>query len=410
MSSARGDVVIVGTGHAGAAAAIALRQGGFKGSIVMIGEEPEMPYERPPLSKEYFAGEKTFDRLALRPARYWEEQRVELRPGRRVVAVDPIERSVSFAGGDSLHYNDLIWAAGGHPRRITCAGCDLSGVHVVRNRADIDRIRAELDAVARVAVIGGGYIGLEAAAVLTKLGKPVVLLEALDRVLARVAGVELSRFFEAQHRAHGVDVRTSAVVESLPGEGGRVAGVRLATGEVIAAQMVIVGIGILPAVEPLIAAGAAGGNGVRVDSQCRTSLDHVYAIGDCALHENRFAGGTAIRLESVQNAGDQATVVAKALLGNPVSYESVPWFWSNQYDLRLQTVGLSLGHDQTVLRGDPATKSFSVVYLREGRVIALDCVNAARDYVQGRKLVTERLSVDPHQLRNPAIPLKQHCT
>jgi 3-phenylpropionate/trans-cinnamate dioxygenase ferredoxin reductase subunit len=403
------DVVIVGTGHAGSAAAVALRQGGYPGSIVMVGEERELPYERPPLSKEYLSGEKTFDRLALRSAKYWEDARVRMMLGRRVTSVDAAGCRIAFSDGDPLGYNDLVWATGGYPKRITCPGCDLAGVHMVRSRADIDRIRAELDAAARIAVIGGGYIGLEAAAVLTKLGKPVVLLEALDRVLARVAGSELSRFFEAQHRAHGVDVRTSAAVESLAGDGGRVAGVRLSTGEFVSAEMVIVGIGIIPAVEPLISAGAAGGNGVRVDSQCRTSLPHIHAIGDCALHENRFAGGAAIRLESVQNAGDQGAVVAKTILGIPASYQSVPWFWSNQYDLRLQTVGLSLGYDQTVLRGDPATRSFSVLYLREGRVIALDCVNAPRDYVQGRKVVMDRLVIDPNKLSDASVPLKGHC-
>jgi 3-phenylpropionate/trans-cinnamate dioxygenase ferredoxin reductase component len=375
----------------------------------MVGEELELPYERPPLSKEYFSGDKTFDRLALRPAKYWEDARVKMMLGRRVTSVDPFAGRITLADGDTLGYNELVWATGGYPRRITCPGCNLAGVHMVRSRADIDRIRAELDAASRVAVIGGGYIGLEAAAVLTKLGKPVVLLEALDRVLARVAGRELSLFFEAQHRARGVEVRTSAAVESLVGDNGRVIGVRLSTGEAIPAELVIVGIGIIPAVEPLIAAGAAGGNGVRVDSQCRTSLPHVYAIGDCALHENRFAGGASIRLESVQNAGDQGAIAAKTILGVAVSYESVPWFWSNQYDLRLQTVGLSLGHDQAVLRGDPADRSFSVIYLWEGRVVALDCVNAPRDYVQGRKLVVDRLAIDPNKLSDISIPLKQHC-
>jgi 3-phenylpropionate/trans-cinnamate dioxygenase ferredoxin reductase subunit len=403
------DVLIVGTGHAGTAAAVALRQAGYPGSIVMVGEELELPYERPPLSKEYLSGDRAFDRLALRPAKYWEDARVKMMLGRRVTSVDPAARRLTFADGDTLGYNELVWATGGYPRRIICPGRDLAGVHMVRSRADIDRIRAELDAASRVAVIGGGYIGLEAAAVLTKLGKPVVLLEALDRVLARVAGSELSRFFEAQHRARGVDVRTSAAVESLVGDNGRVAGVRLSSGEAIPAELVIVGIGIIPAVEPLTAAGAAGGNGVRVDSQCRTSLPHVYAIGDCALHENRFAGGASIRLESVQNAGDQGAVAAKTILGVAASYQSVPWFWSDQYDLRLQTVGLSLGHDEAVLRGDPADRSFSVIYLREGRVVALDCVNAPRDYAQGRKLVVDRLAIDPNKLSDISIPLKQHC-
>jgi 3-phenylpropionate/trans-cinnamate dioxygenase ferredoxin reductase subunit len=262
---------------------------------------------------------------------------------------------------------------------------DLAGVHGVRTRADADRLMSELDAGARRAVvIGGGYIGLEAAAVLTKFGVGVTLLEAAPRVLARVAGEALSAFYEAEHRSHGVDLRTNVAVAGLEGADGKVTGVRLADGEVLSADIVIVGIGIIPAVEPLLAAGAKGGNGVDVDEFCRTSLPDVYAIGDCAAHASSYAEGAVIRLESVQNANDQATVAAKAICGAPVAYKACPWFWSNQYDLRLQTVGLSIGHDATVLRGDPATRAFSVIYLKQGKVIALDCVNVVKDYVQGR--------------------------
>ena len=277
----------------------------------------------------------------------------------------------------------------------------------MRTRADADRMMAELPGVTQAVVIGGGYIGLEAAAVLAKFGKKVVLLEALDRVLARVAGPDLSRFYEAEHRAHGVDVRLGAAVDCIVGENRKASGVRLADGSVIPAQLVIVGIGIIPAVEPLLAAGAVGGNGVAVDAQCRTSLPDIFAIGDCALHANAFADGAEIRLESVQNANDQANVVAKTIAGQDAAYHAVPWFWSNQYDLKLQTVGLSIGHDATVLRGDPATRSFSIVYLKAGRVIALDCVNAVKDYVQGRKLVETAAIPDPARLADAATPLKE---
>ncbi len=402
----RYDIVIVGAGHGGAQAAIALRQAKFEGTIAVIGDEPELPYERPPLSKDYFQGEKSFERILIRPAAFWIERNVEMLLGKRVVSVDPAGHSVTTADGAAIGYGQLIWATGGNPRRIGCVGNDLVGVHTVRTRADADRMLAELDGVEQAVVIGGGYIGLEAAAVLAKLGKKVVLLEALDRVLARVAGEPLSRFFEGEHRAHGVDVRLGVAVECIEGEG-KVSGVRLATGEVIPAQMVIVGIGIIPAVEPLIAAGAEGGNGVAVDHQCRTSLPDVFAIGDCALHANRFADDMPTRLESVQNANDQATLVAKTIMGQDLAYDAVPWFWSNQYDLKLQTVGLSTGHDAAILRGDPATRSFSVIYLKEGRVIALDCVNATKDYVQGRKLVVERMSPDPARLADATVPLKE---
>ncbi|NYT40915.1 FAD-dependent oxidoreductase [Sphingomonas sp. R-74633] len=399
------DVLIVGAGHGGAQAAIGLRQNKFEGTIALLGDEPELPYERPPLSKEYLSGEKVFERLLIRNAAFWEERSVTMLPGRTVTAVDPVGHKVT-ANGETIEYGQLIWATGGKPRRLSCDGHQLAGIHTVRTRADVDQMMRELDGVTRVAVIGGGYIGLEAAAVLAKLGKQVTVLEAQDRVLARVAGEPLSRFFEAEHRAHGVEIRLGVQVEAIEGTE-TVTGVRLASGEVIPAQMAIVGIGVVPAVAPLLDAGAAGGNGVLVDEQCRTSLPDIFAIGDCALHANRYAADAAIRLESVQNANDQATVAAKAICGVEASYDAVPWFWSNQYDLKLQTVGLSAGHDAAVVRGDPATRSFSLVYYRDGRVIALDCVNAVRDYVQGRKLVVEGLAIDPARIADAGTPIKE---
>ncbi|MBV1689748.1 FAD-dependent oxidoreductase [Novosphingobium sp. G106] len=401
------DVVIVGAGHGGAQCAIALRQGGFTGSIVMIGREPEPPYERPPLSKEYFAREKTFDRLYIRPPAFWHEKDVTLHLNVEVTAVDPAKKELSLSNGQGLTYGKLVWATGGDPRRLSCPGSDLAGLHAVRTRADCDQLMGEIDGgVKNIVVIGGGYIGLEAAAVLTKLGCKVTLLEALPRVLARVAGEQLSAFYEKEHRDHGVDLRTGVAVEGLVGEG-RVSGVQLADGTVLPADAVIVGIGIVPAVGALIAAGASGGNGVDIDEYCRTSLPDIYAIGDCAAFAADYAGGTVMRVESVQNANDQATCVAKAILGDEHPYKAFPWFWSNQYDLRLQTAGLSVGYDQTVLRGDPDARSFSVVYLKGGKVIALDCVNMVKDYVQGRKLVETGASPDLAQLADANVPLKE---
>ncbi|MFV3077617.1 NAD(P)/FAD-dependent oxidoreductase [Niveispirillum fermenti] len=401
------DVVIVGAGHGGAQTAALLRQNGFGESVAIIGDERELPYERPPLSKEYLSGEKGFERILIRPAGFWRERSVDMLLGRRVAAVDPVGRALTLDDGEAVGYGRLVWAAGGAPRRLSCPGHELGGIHTIRTRADIDRLQAELPGVDRVVIVGGGYIGLEAAAVLVKRGKRVTVLEAQDRVLARVAGEALSRFFEAQHRAHGVDLRLNAVLSELEGGEGRVTGVRLADGSRIACDMVVAGIGIVPAVAPLIAAGARGGNGVEVDAQCRTSLPDIFAIGDCALHANPFADGAWIRVESVQNANDQAAVVARVLTGGDACYRSVPWFWSNQYDLKLQTVGLSAGHDATVLRGDPATGGFTLIYLRQGRVIALDCVNATRDYVQGKALVVGQSLASPALLADPGIPLKQ---
>ncbi|WP_299308731.1 FAD-dependent oxidoreductase [uncultured Croceicoccus sp.] len=402
------NVIIVGGGHGGAAAALALRQNGFEGTITLIGREQEPPYERPPLSKEYLAREKEFERLYIRPPSFWDDKDVTLMLGREVTAIDPQAKRVTLSDGSEMGYDHLIWAAGGDARRLSCAGAELAGVHSVRNRADVDRMMAEIDAGARRAVIiGGGYIGLEAAAVLRKLGVEVVLLEMLDRVLARVAGEDLSRFYEEEHRKHGVDLRLEAAVDCIEGDGEKLNGVKMADGSIVPADMVIVGIGIVPCIGPLIVAGAAGANGVEVDEFCRTSLPDVYAIGDCAAHGNDFADGAVIRLESVQNANDMATIAAKAICGEEKPYEATPWFWSNQYDLKLQTVGLSMNHDRTVLRGDPADRSFSVIYLKDGRIIALDCVNKIKDYVQGRKLVERRAVIDPDLLADNDVALKE---
>tara|TARA_A100001391_G_scaffold273_3_gene688 strand:- start:12673 stop:13899 length:1227 start_codon:yes stop_codon:yes gene_type:complete len=402
------DVIIVGAGHGGAQAAIALRQQGFTGSIAMIGRDQHPPYERPPLSKEYLSGDKPFERLLIRPEAFWAEKGVTLHLGKAVTRIDPDAHQVTLSGGETMGYGQLIWAAGGNARRLSCAGGSLEGVHAVRDKADVDKLIAELaEGRRRVVVIGGGYIGLETAAVLRKLGCDVVLIEALDRVLSRVAGEELSRFYEGEHRAQGVDLRIGVGVDCLQGDGTRVTGVELTNGEVLPCDAVVVGIGIVPAVGPLIDAGAAGANGVDVDEFCHTSLPDIYAIGDCAAHANGHAGGAVIRLESVQNANDMAKTAASAICGAPVPYAAFPWFWSNQYDLKLQTAGISQGHDATVLRGDPAERSFSVVYLKDGRILAVDAVNRAKDYVQGRKLIEARTQVAPEEVADIERPLKE---
>jgi 3-phenylpropionate/trans-cinnamate dioxygenase ferredoxin reductase subunit len=403
------DVVIVGAGHGGAQAAIALRQLKFDGAITLIGDEPQLPYERPPMSKDYLAGDKTFERCLIRPPAFWEEHGVTLRLGRRVSQVLSSEKRLHLQGGEAISYGAMIWAAGGRPRQLACAGADLTGVHTVRNRADVDALVAQLERVKRVVVVGGGFIGLEVAAVLRKLGKAVVVLEALDRLLARVAGVPVSRFFEAQHRAQGVEVRTGVAVECIEGLRGAATGVRLADGDVVPADIVIVGIGIVPSVEPLLSAGAEGGVGVNVDHACRTTLADIYAVGDCAAQASRFAEGRRVRIESVQNATNQASIAVRDLMNLEPPPAALPWFWSDQYDLKLQTIGLSEGHDATVVRGDPETRSFSVIYLRRGHVIALDCVNATRDYVQGRKLIELALRVETAELADTTIPLKAHA-
>lgn len=383
------NVLIVGGGHAGSQAAMSLRQLKFEGSVAIIGDETDLPYERPPLSKDYLQGERSFERILIRPANFWDEQGITLLTGRRVTQVLPAEHLVTTEAGERYGYDRLIWAAGGAPRRLNCPGSALAGIHHIRSRSDVDHLLAELPCAKRIAVIGGGYIGLEAAASLRKLGKEVVLLESLDRVLARVSCETMSRFIESEHRKHGVDLRLGVAVESIEADGNRVGALRLVDGSRVDCDLVIVGIGIVPSVQALLEAGAEGGDGVMVDRQCRTNLPDVFAIGDCALHANPFAEHALVRLESVQNAVEQANVAAKTLAGQDASYESLPWFWSNQYDLRLQTAGLSSGYERTELHGDPAARSFSIHYFKHGELIAVDCINAPRDYVAARKALTE---------------------
>ena len=404
------DIVIVGTGHGGAQAAIALRQQGHEDSIMLIGREATPPYERPPLSKEYLAGDKPFERIMIRPEKFWADKNVTLKLGSGVTEIDWMAHQVTLSNGEQITYRKLIWAGGADPRRLPCKGANLpNGIYYVRDKRDADAMMAALEAGAkRAVVIGGGYIGLEAAAVLRKLGCEVTLIESQERLLARVAGEELSEFYAAEHRRQGVDVRLGVNVEEIVGEDGHAVGVKLETGEVLDCDMVVAGIGIIPAVGPLIAAGAAGSNGVDVDVYCRTTLDDIYAIGDCAAHANPFADSAVIRLESVQNAHDMANTAARALMGDKEPYHALPWFWSNQYDLKLQTAGLNVGYDETVLRGDPETRKFTVIYLIEGRPVAFDCVNTMKDYVQGRKLLERGVDeIDRDLLADPDVPLKE---
>ncbi|MCW3796766.1 FAD-dependent oxidoreductase [Sphingomonas sp. BN140010] len=374
------DVLIVGAGHAGASVAIHLRQAGFTGSIAILGDEPELPYERPPLSKDYLAGKKGREDFRFRSAEFWAERDIRLIAGERVTTVHP--SSVHCAAGRELHFGQLVWAAGGRARR-------LPGAYAIRTLADVDALKASLPGATRILVVGGGWIGLEAAAVLATAGKQVVLAESQNHLLARCSAALLSDFLLAQHRGHGVDVRLAC---------GQLDPVRF--------DLTVAGIGIEPNVEPLLAAGADGNDGVLVDEFGRTSLPNVWAAGDCALHRNRFGPDRPVRIESVQNAADMGACVARAIAGDPQPYAALPWFWSNQYDLKLQTVGLSHDHDEVLVRGDPAIGKFAVIYRRAGRVIALDCVNNTRDYVQGRALIERGVRLDGALLTDADRPLK----
>lgn len=399
------DIVIVGSGHGGARAALALRKQGFAGSILMVSRDSDPPYRRPPLSKDYLAGTTPFEEILIRPPEFWAEAGIALRLGTTVTRIDPVARTLAVARGDPIGYSAVIWAAGGDPRRLSCPGAHLPGIHTLRTRADADRLREEAARGGRrVVVIGGDHRALEAAAVLAQAGCAVVLLEPAKRVLSHVAGADLSRFLEAEHRAHGVDLRCGATLAAIEGDA-RVSGVRLDSGETIACDVVVAAIGIVPAVGPLIAAGAAGADGVDVDELCRTSLPDLYAIGDCAAHASPYADHSVIRLESVQNAHDMAEAVARTICGDPQPYAALPRFWSDQYDLRLESAGLTLGHDTTALRGSPQDRSFSVFSLKAGRVVALDCVNAPEDLAAGCRLIEAGTVCDPAALADPATPL-----
>lgn len=399
-------VVIAGAGQAGAQVAQSLRQGGFAGPIIMVGVEPFPPYERPPLSKDYLSGKREAARLFLRKPEFWADKHVELRLGRSVVAVDRLARAVTLDDGTVLPYDWLVWATGGRPRRLSCPGADLAGLHHIRSIADIDGLKADLmQPERRIAIVGGGYIGLESAAVLRGLGHRVVVLEIQDRLLARVTAPIVSQFFLDLHRGHGVEVLLSTGVAALTGNHGRVNGAVLSTGEVLSVDLVVVGVGIVPNVEPLAVAGLACPNGVQVDEYCRTADPHILAIGDCALHPNRFAAGLA-RLESVPNAIDQARTAADTILGLDKPYSALPWFWSDQYDVKMQTVGLSVGYDTQIVRGTADKVPFSIIYLRKGRTIALDCLSSPRDFIQGRALVAGQVQAAPALLADPSVELR----
>lgn len=397
-------LVLVGASHAAAQAVDSLRREGHAGRIVLIGDEPRLPYQRPPLSKKYLAGELEADRLWIRPAPFYEQRRVELMLGRRVERLDLSGRSVRLDDGSDIAYGRLLLATGARARPPAVPGADLPGIHCLRSMDDVDRIRAELSSVRRVVIVGAGYIGLECAASCIKLGLAVTVLEMADRVMSRVVAPEMSAFYGAEHASHGVAIRLNERLERFEGTG-RVAAVRCADGSAYPADLVIVGIGILPNVELAADAGIACDNGITVNRYCRTSDPDVYAIGDCASHPSpRY--GRRIRLESVDNAFEQAKTAAANICGREVIHDKVPWFWSDQYDLKLQIVGLAEGYDRVVLRGDPAARAFSCCYLRGSELIALDAVNHVKDFMSARKLIAERVQFDLGRLADPAVTLR----
>ena len=393
-------IVVVGAGQAGAACVAKLRAEGFAGAITLIGAEAVPPYQRPPLSKAYLLGEMTLDRLLLRPESYYREAGIDLMLGAAVQAIDPFVRQITL-DGQTIAYDALVLATGSVPRRLPAAmGGDLGGVHVVRGLADVDAMAPGMQPGRRALIVGGGYIGLEAAAVARKRGMAVTLIEMAPRILQRVAAPETSDYFRALHRAYGVDIRESVGLTRLVGAD-HVTGAILSDGVELPCDMVIVGIGIAPDTALAEAAGLAIENGIATDAQGRTSDPAIWAAGDCASFPYR---GGRIRLESVQNAIDQAELVAQNILGAGLDYHPEPWFWSDQYDVKLQIAGLNTGYDRVVLRDGGAARSHW--YYAGERLLAVDAMNDPRGYMIGKRLIAAGISPDPAVVGDAAQDLK----
>ncbi|MCX2725196.1 NAD(P)/FAD-dependent oxidoreductase [Roseibium salinum] len=381
------EIVIIGAGQAGAQMAQSLRQGGFEGPLRLIGDEPHPPYQRPPLSKKFLAGDIGAEGLWLRPPAFFSTNNIDLIPNTRVVAIDRAAKRLNLENGSTLSYGKLVLATGTYARRLPLAGADKQGVVTLRSIADVDAIRESLKACNRLAIIGAGYIGLEVAAVARALGKEVSVIEAQDRVMKRVVSETVSSFFATLHLSHGIDLRLNTGIECLQGESA-VSGVKLTTGEVIPAELVLIAVGAEPNDQLAAEAGLDVDNGVLVDGCGQTSDPDIYAVGDCTrFYSNRYK--RSVRMESVQNAIDQAKIAAQSLLGEDVDYDPLPWFWSDQYDIKLQIAGLSEGYDTTVVTGSPESHKFYVAYLKENQLIAVDSINAARSHMMARRVIGE---------------------
>jgi 3-phenylpropionate/trans-cinnamate dioxygenase ferredoxin reductase subunit len=395
------NVVVIGAGQAGSSCVAKLCNGGFEGKITLIGAEPVPPYQRPPLSKAYLLGEMTRERLFLRPESFYADQGIDLAMGTHVQAIDPGQKTITTKA-TTIPFDDLVLTTGSIPRRLPASiGGDLSSVFVVRDLADVDAMAPAFRPGARLVIVGGGYIGLEAAAVAAKLGLQVTLVEMADRILQRVAAPETSNFFRALHRAHGVDIREGVGLEKLLGDR-HVTGARLSDGTEIAADFVIAGVGITPATALAEQAGLTIENGIKVDAMGRTSAPGIWAAGDCTSFPYRE---TRIRLESVPNAIDQAELVAENIMGAEKSYVAKPWFWSDQYDVKLQIAGLNTGYDNVITRRADAD-SVAFWYYRGAELLAVDAMNDPRGFMVGKRLIEAGRSPDPALIADPETDLK----
>ncbi len=399
------NCIVVGASHAAAQLAISLRQQGWEGTITVLSDEYYLPYHRPPLSKDYLSGEKDSSDILIRPPAAYEKARVRFGLGVRVETIDRPNKTVQLAGGESMSYDKLVLATGARVRKLAISGAELPGVYYLRSVSDVEQIKRYVGAGKKAVIIGGGYIGLETAAMLKKIGMDVTVLEAMDRVLQRVTTQEISEFYTRIHYEEGINIVTQAIAKSIEGEK-KVEKVICADGQTHEADLVIVGIGVIPATELAESADLAVENGIKVNEFSQTSDPDIFAAGDCTNHYNPIYE-RHIRLESVQNAVDQASIAAGSICGKPKPYSSLPWFWSDQYDIKLQIAGLSQGFDKVVVRGDIANgRSFAAFYLREGKMLAVDAINKPQEFIWAKKLILAKTEMDVEALADESIHMK----
>ncbi len=396
-------IVIAGAGHAAGQLVASLKQRKFTGQIVLVSDEPYLPYQRPPLSKKYLSGDLSPDRLYIKPISFYDDPQIELQLETHINEIDRVGKTLKTELGE-IPYDKLILALGSRVRRLAIDGADLDGVHYLRSINNVDGIREELQNKKTAVIIGAGYIGLEVAAVTRQLGLDVTVVEMADRVMSRVVSPEISDFYQIEHANQGVRLRLSTGITALRGDG-RIAAVETADGELIPADFVVVGVGIEPNTELATDAGLAVEDGIVVDDQCRTSDPNIYAVGDCTTHPNAIYG-RQLRLESVHNAVEQAKTAVSNICGENAHYSQVPWFWSDQYDLKLQIAGLSTGYDDIVIRGNPAERSFACLYLKDNKLIATDAVNSPKEFLQSKALIAAHTVVAHDQLADTKVQLK----
>ncbi len=397
-------IVIAGAGHAAGQVVATLKQKQFTGDIVLVGEESYLPYQRPPLSKKFLAGEMDAERLHFKPASFYEDPNIELRLNTRIASIDLSAKKLATASDDTIAYDTLIVATGSRAREVPVDGSDLDGVHYLRSIDDVIAIRQRLENSQSLVIVGAGYIGLEVAAVTRQLGLNVTVIELANRVMSRVVSEQVSEFYQSEHLARGVHLELSTGLKAFHGHAGLTT-VETTDGRMIEADFAIIGAGIVPNTGLAEVAGLKIDNGIVVDERCQTSDPNVYAVGDCTSHPNSIYG-RRLRLESVHNALEQAKVAATNACGENLIYSQVPWFWSDQYDLHLQIAGLSEGYDEVVMRGDPIERSFSCVYLRQDRIIAIDAINSPRDFVQAKQLIANAATPNRQELADAETMLK----